>query len=162
MSLEPIDMHFGDDGNLYVATDSQKGGVVRFDGKTGEYLGRFIDVNTEVPGFNYVEGMDVAPDGDIYLSAETIDTVHRFDGKTGQLKQLVGAAFSIGRVEFGPDGNIYYCDWFGDTGGLLRRSTADGETSASSRMTYRAAGTSPSSRRSSDDTGATAGWPFRR
>lgn len=126
-TLEPIDMHFGDDGNLYVATDSQKGGVVRFDGKTGEYLGRFIDVNAEVPGFNYVEGMDVGPDGDIYLSAETLDTVHRFDGKTGQLKQLVGAAFSIGRVEFGPDGNIYYCDWFGDTGGLLRRSTADGE-----------------------------------
>jgi sugar lactone lactonase YvrE len=111
LAMSPQDIHLGADGLLYVQTDSQNGGVVRFDPETGEYLGRFIDTISQVGFFHYVTGMDVGPGGDFYLGQRDAGDVWRFDGETGRLIAQAGWAFKAGSVAAAPDGALYVSDW---------------------------------------------------
>ena len=123
--MGPEELHFGEDGFLYVQTNSQRGGVVRFDAHTGGYLGRFIDTISQVEFFFYIEGMAVGPEGDFYLSALRLDRVYRFDGRTGLLSGEAGFAHRVGGVAIGPDANVYVTGWLGDE---VRRFTRSGQS----------------------------------
>ena len=69
------DIVFGLDDNLYVGSD---GGVKKFDGSTGQYLGDFVP---EAEALTY---LTFGPDGNLYGSTpNNIGVVNRYDGGDG-------------------------------------------------------------------------------
>ena len=70
----PYYLAYGPDGNLYVSGD---GGIKKYDGQTGAYLG---DVFTAHGGHMLFD-----PDGSFYLSDYDHDSVEKVDANTGQV-----------------------------------------------------------------------------
>lgn len=99
---------FGPDQNLYI-TSYSTGSVERYNGVTGNYIGRFAGSNSPLRN---PEGLAFGPDGNVYVVDRTQSAVLRFDGETGSyIDQFVrpGAAGynNASGITFGPDGNLY-------------------------------------------------------
>ena len=102
---EPRAAVFGPDGHVYV-TSYGTDQVLKFNGKTGRFLGVFAaDAGLREPG-----DLAFGPDGDLYVAADA--TILRFSARTGELagavqsdavKRLNGSL----ALAFGPDDRLY-------------------------------------------------------
>ncbi|MGD1984053.1 MAG: DUF2341 domain-containing protein, partial [Chromatiaceae bacterium] len=111
----PAGMEFGPDGNLYVASNfSQE--ILRFDGLTGAPIGtgplagKFVTAGSG--GLNEPDDITFGPDGDLYVTSFNTDQVLRYDGMTGEFKEVFIEADPSkldkpSELVFGPDGNLY-------------------------------------------------------
>ena len=133
---------FGPDGNLYVGDwsggepDDEFLGVdtiLRFDGITGEFIDEFVTTNSG--GLKHPFGMVFGPAGkngkklDLYVVDLADNNVLRYDGKTGDFKEIFVTSGSGGldgpfNPIFGPDGDLYV----GDESGVLRYQGPSGPT----------------------------------
>ncbi len=86
--LDPDDLTFGPDGNLYVSSGSGSSGkVLRYNGKTGDFIDEFASTGLIRP-----YGNAFGPDGNLYVSSFLTDQILRFDGKTGKFIDVFAAA----------------------------------------------------------------------
>jgi DNA-binding beta-propeller fold protein YncE len=104
--VSPGAQTFGPDGNLYVLDAS--GGVVRYDGTTGQSLGTFIAAGSG--GLNAPAAVTFDPAGSsLYVASQGSNQVLKYNAQTGA---FVGVAASAGLsaprdVKFGSDGLMY-------------------------------------------------------
>jgi hypothetical protein len=113
----PSKITFGPDGNAYMF--ESLGGVVRFNGRTGERISSFAPRGID---------MTFGPDGRFYLLNGA--TVTRFDLNTGaQIDTFINASSGELRrpadLTFGPDGDLYIAE-----GGLFEIKRFDGNSGA--------------------------------
>ncbi len=107
----------GPDGNYYAA--GLGGGIDRYAGNTGSWLGNFANERGVYTGFT---GMRFGPDGNLYVWSHNADTnapfiigtsdILKYNGLDGTFMgnfiPNVGAYFGNGGdLVFGPDGNLY-------------------------------------------------------
>lgn len=93
-----------------VAANLQDGSVAAFDGRTGAFLGAFVDGGELGGPFSLVFG----PDGDLFVSSAATFSVLRFDGTTGGLANTVTVLPDRGvpvGLAFAPDGRLYVSDF---------------------------------------------------
>lgn len=121
--LNPRDLVFGPDDNLYVVSSSD--GVYRFDGTTGAYIDLFVPVDF---GTVYVLEAPAAllfgPDDNLYVCDMNNGSVIRFDGTTGAyiddfVPPYSGNLDAPREMVFGPDGHLYVSSLY-DGGTILR------------------------------------------
>lgn len=120
----PRGLVIGPDGYLYATVfnhvDPADGQVVRFDPRTGKFLGVFIDSEKCGCELSRPEGLVFGPDGNLYvmtiLGTEAANFRSRiliFDGKKGRLRdqiKLGDAGESRANAQallFGPEGKLY-------------------------------------------------------
>ena len=102
-----VDLAFRGEDHLLVV-DFEKG-VLRFDARSGQFLGVFIPTGDELVT---PSGIAVGPDGNLYVSSREANVVLRFDGSTGQYMDTFvspGTRALNGPMglTFGNDGNLY-------------------------------------------------------
>jgi hypothetical protein len=111
-------MLFGPDGNLYVIA-ADKSEVLRYDGRTGAFLGTFVPSGSG--GLGIPISMAFGPDGNLYVANSRLhdDTgggILRFEGQDGPNPgAFLGTFVAPGSgglehplsVIFGPGGNLY-------------------------------------------------------
>lgn len=105
---------FGPDGNLYVASQSN-GWILRYDGKTGQYLGVFASANLTAPS-----DLTFGPDGHLYVAstggpgfnAES-GYVAKFNGASGDLMERLSpeARGALG-IGFGPKNSLFVSSYW--------------------------------------------------
>jgi DNA-binding beta-propeller fold protein YncE len=125
--LSPSGLTFGPDANLYVATavgNNFAGSVLRYDGKTGEFLGVFATAGLSVP-----QTLKFGPDGNLYVSNGFGDSISRFDGATGASLGFFVAPGAFGLdapvgIAFGPSGDLYVASF--PTNRIFRFDIASG------------------------------------
>jgi sugar lactone lactonase YvrE len=108
---DPDDLTFGPDGNLYVSSGtSTSGAILKFDGKTGSFLGRFDQGGSLLRPYGSVFG----PDNKLYVSSFRSDQILRYDALTGAFLDVFAAGTGTinglngpNDLLFGPDGNLY-------------------------------------------------------
>ncbi|WP_043710640.1 hypothetical protein [Corallococcus macrosporus] len=116
-------------GDLLVSNNVSNS-VLRYDGKTGVFLGFFIPPGSA--GLSNPQELVYGPDGNLYIASFNTREVLRFNGKTGAFIDIFvpagsgGLGFPGGLI-FGPDDNLYVADSFGGTNSVLRY---DGTTGA--------------------------------
>jgi serine/threonine protein kinase/DNA-binding beta-propeller fold protein YncE len=127
----PEAIAFGTDANdddypdLYVL-NGDANCVLRFDGRTGEFLDTFVE-----PGSGRLRkptGLAFGPDGNAYVTSFLTSAILRYDGRTGDFIDEFVSSGSGGLLRpqtpaFGPDGNLYVTSF--DTSSVLRY---DGQT----------------------------------
>jgi WD40 repeat protein len=109
--LSPDDLTFGPDGDLYISSgDNTSGSILRFDGKTGDFLGRFDQGGTLFRPY----GLAFGPDDKLYVSSFRTDEILRYDALTGDFIDVfasgTGAANGLNGPNdllFGDDGSLY-------------------------------------------------------
>ncbi len=133
---------FGSDGNLFLgngadpATGSGGGGIVQFDGSTGELLNANFVNDPELSPLDVINGLD----GNIYVSSEfpfntsnAVGTVRIYDVDTGELLNVLDAGVdqegearlaAPRGMGFGPDGALYVSST--GTGSVVRFDGATG------------------------------------
>jgi WD40 repeat protein len=82
----PGGLTFGPDGHLYLS-DQTNARVLRFDGKTGAYLGEFVPPGSG--GMRHPLTITFDPRGDLYVCSYGSDALLRFDGRTGEFLSSV-------------------------------------------------------------------------
>jgi streptogramin lyase len=100
--LNPLEMKFGKDGNLYVS-DAIYSGVKRYNGITGAFIDNFVTSGSG--GLNAPIGMDFGPDGNLYVYDRGTDSVLRYNGSSGAFIDnfASGGGLSTGNfITFGP------------------------------------------------------------
>ncbi|MGA9379353.1 MAG: hypothetical protein WBV73_11340 [Phormidium sp.] len=132
--FSPDNIILGPDGNndgisdLYItsgnkpATSTAEGasGILRFDGRTGAFIDRFVGDNPNTPNIDETGGLlrpygsAFGPDGKLYVSSFLTDQILRYDGTTGQFidvfatgNQQAGGLNGPNGMIFGPDGYLY-------------------------------------------------------
>ena len=109
---DPDDLTIGPDGNLYVSSGTNTSGqILRYDGKTGAFLGIFAQGN----GMRRPYGNAFGPDGNLYVASFRSDQILKFDGKTGAFISVfaTGNGTAAGMLNgpndilFGPGGKLY-------------------------------------------------------
>lgn len=89
--LDPDDLTFGPDGNLYVSSgDGSSGKILRYNGKTGAFIDEFSSSGLIRP-----YGNAFGPDGNLYVSSFLTDEILRFNGKTGAFIDVFASAKDI-------------------------------------------------------------------
>jgi DNA-binding beta-propeller fold protein YncE len=102
----PSGIAFGQDGNLYVS-DITLGAVLRYDGRTGAFLGTFSSGLT----LSFAAGMQFGPDNNLYVADTNGSRVAEFDGTTGALiKTIATPSVAPGDVAFDSTGVLYVTD----------------------------------------------------
>lgn len=74
------DVTFGPDGNLYATSSGVTGGVLKYSGATGAFLGAFVGPTSDL--FE-PRGLVFGPDNNLYVANFGIGDVLRFNGSTG-------------------------------------------------------------------------------
>jgi|SwirhisoilCB1_FD_contig_71_784530_length_1223_multi_2_in_0_out_0_1 streptogramin lyase len=74
------DVTFGADGNLYATSSGATGGVLKYSGTTGAFLGAFVGPGSDL---SLPRGLVFGPDGNLYVANFGGGDVLRFDGTTG-------------------------------------------------------------------------------
>lgn len=134
--LRSFGITFGPDGNLYVSAFTMTGpstlagpasGILRYDGRTGAYLGAFVPPSGGLVG---AAGLVFGPDGNLYVANLGGHNVLRYSGRTGAFQGVFvpegsGGLGSPANLVFGPDGRLYVTNLY--TGDVLRY---DGRTGA--------------------------------
>ncbi|XWK88369.1 MAG: hypothetical protein U7127_30005 [Phormidium sp.] len=130
----PDNIIVGPDGNndgisdLYItsgnkpanSTEQGASGILRFDGRTGAFIDRFVSDNLNTPNIDETGGLlrpygsAFGPDGKLYVSSFLTDQILRYDGTTGQFidvfargNQQPGGLNGPNGMIFGPDGFLY-------------------------------------------------------
>ena len=110
--MDPDDLTFGPDGNLYVSSGSNTDGkILRYDGKTGAFLGVFAQGS----GLKRPYGSAFGPDGNLYVASFRSDQILKYDGKTGAFISVfaTGNGTAEGLLNgpndllIGPDAKLY-------------------------------------------------------
>lgn len=108
----------GPDGLIYVASELTNR-VLRYDPATLDFVDVFIEDDPatqdfdELYGMRKPTGMDFGPDGDLYVGGFESNSIVRFDGATGEPKEVVvssgagGLAGLDAGMGFAPDGTLY-------------------------------------------------------
>ena len=128
-----VDLAFGPDGHLYVATPAgwERGrgqNILRYDGTSGAFLGEFVPAR--LGGLTQPAGLTFGPDGNLYVSDLVNDRVLRYNGATGAfidnfVSNATGELKEPRGLAFGPDGHLYVCGltgvvrYGGTTGALI-------------------------------------------
>ncbi|MDX2147375.1 MAG: hypothetical protein SFZ23_07610 [Planctomycetota bacterium] len=100
------DMTFAPSGDLLVVNGG--GGVLRFDGQTGAFLGVLITPE-QSPGARF---MTFGPSGALYLTDAVRRSVSRFNATTGESLGTFACCFSEGRgLAFTPSGELLVANW---------------------------------------------------
>ncbi len=121
-----LGMDFGPDGMVYVTSEGTDE-VLRFDPASGTYLGPFIwdDPATgtdETGGLEKPSSVAFGPDGDCYVASFSLNSVLRYDGRTGAFLGVFvqsGAGGLQGPdagMTFGPDGDLYIPSFYNHRG----------------------------------------------
>lgn len=93
--IDPDDLTFGPDGNLYVSSGSNSGGqILRFNGQTGAFIDVFATGTTANPLVRPY-GNAFGPDGYLYVSSFLTDEILRFDAVTGAFVDVFASAAGI-------------------------------------------------------------------
>ena len=74
------DVTFGADGNLYATSSGGTGGVLKYNGTTGAFLGAFVGPGSDL---SLPRGLVFGPDGNLYVANFGAGDVDRFNGTTG-------------------------------------------------------------------------------
>jgi hypothetical protein len=116
-------MDFGLDGNLYAGVNDQ--GVSIFQGSDGSFIGS-LPYGAADPAelgntWTFTWGLTLGPDGNLYVSRSSSlgypgAVIDRFDGSSHAFIDTFapygsGGDFSLGQIDFGPDGNLYVADF---------------------------------------------------
>lgn len=113
----PDDLTFGPNGDLFISSGGDNfGSILRFDGKTGEFLGRFDKGGKLFRPY----GIAFGPDNNLYVSSFRTDEILRFNGATGEFidvfasgkdpvtgKNQTGGLNGPNDLLFDADGNLY-------------------------------------------------------
>ncbi|MFB2934640.1 hypothetical protein ACE1B6_05125 [Aerosakkonemataceae cyanobacterium BLCC-F154] len=132
--FSPDNIIVGPDGNndgisdLYItsgdkpanSTAEGASGVLRFDGRTGAFIDRFVTDDPSTPNIDETGGLlrpygsVFGPDGKLYVSSFLTDQILRYDGTTGEFidvfatgNQQFGGLNGPNGMIFGPDGYLY-------------------------------------------------------
>lgn len=109
---DPDDLAIGPDGKLYVSSgaDPESSAILRYDRRTGAFLGVFASGH----GLHRPYGMVFGPDGLLYVSSFRSDQILRFDADTGNFVDVFatgngapGGLNGPNGLVFGPDGKLY-------------------------------------------------------
>lgn len=146
--FSPDNIIVGPDGNndgitdLYItsgnkpanSTEQGASGILRFDGRTGAFIDRFVTDNPNTPNIDETGGLlrpyglVFGPDGKLYVSSFLTDQILRYDGTTGQFidvfargNQQPGGLNGPNGLIFGPDGFLYVTT----QGSVARNGEAD-------------------------------------
>jgi DNA-binding beta-propeller fold protein YncE len=118
----PDDLTYGPDGNLYVSSGNEtSGAILKFDGKTGDFLGRFDQGGRLLRPYGNAFG----PDGNLYVSSFRSDEILRFDGITGQFLDVFAFGTGVANGLNGPNGLLF--DQDGNLYVTTQGSVADGK-----------------------------------
>jgi sugar lactone lactonase YvrE len=110
--VDPDDLTFGPDGNLYVSSGTNTGGqILRYNGSTGAFIGVFAQGN----GLMRPYGNAFGPDGNLYVASFRSDKIMKFNGTTGAFMSVFaqGNGTAAGLLNgpndllFGADGKLY-------------------------------------------------------
>jgi DNA-binding beta-propeller fold protein YncE len=110
--VAPDNIVAGPDGNIYVSSGDtpENSAVLRYDGKTGRFLGTFASGN----GLHRPYGLAFGKDNRLYVSSFLSDRLLRFDAKTGAFVDVFatgngqpGGLNGPNELHFGPDGKLY-------------------------------------------------------
>jgi sugar lactone lactonase YvrE len=103
--------------------------VLEFDETTGATIGVFGEANNADSGLQFPVGVLFGPDGNLYVTNESLNTISRFDGQTGAFIDDFGEANNADSGLTFPNGVI-----FGPDGDLFVSSAGHGMTSSTSPM----------------------------
>lgn len=115
------------DGMIYVVSENTQQ-ILRYRADDLSYIDTFITA----PGGTNPTGVDVGPDGDVYVGGYASHSVLRFDGQTGAAKGTAVAARAAGLrgpdngLRFGPDGKLYVPGY--DSNNAVRFDPANNQT----------------------------------
>lgn len=110
--IGPDDLTFGLDGDLYVSSGytPETSAILRYDGKTGAFKGKFAFEGGLVRPY----GSAFGPDGNLYVASFLTDEILRYNGTTGEFidvfasgNGLPGGLNGPNDLLFGADGSLY-------------------------------------------------------
>ena len=117
----PQELAFGPSGDLYVVLGDPA--VLRYDGKTGEYLGEFATTDLVEP-----DCLVFGSDGLLYVGDLGTNDIKRYDANTGEFVDVFISSDELNGplgIAFGPDDLVYVSSAFNNR--ILRYSAATGE-----------------------------------
>jgi len=94
-------------GNGRVLIGHSGGGVDEFDGATGAFI------KTYNPGGGWQWAGIYAPSGEVLIGSMLTNDVRRYDATTGAFIAMLTPVPSPADMEFGPNGNLYVCSFYG-------------------------------------------------